>query len=198
MPRPNGFRPLSRVALLLLSGVLGVEMKTLPVKHKRAHTPESGPPSTGAAIAMDGGVWRCCCCSTQRAWSRTPRRCERVSSDQRAHRTRPPSMRHASLSTTRNTDCDTQGTDQPLPHETLPRSGRVTRWTNTPVRIFKDPAPRPPPDAQPRTYSIGLAGSSHDWPPCPRAATTCPPCPTLGEREEHTDRCENVSPETTY
>ena len=35
------------------------------------------------------------------------------------------------------------GTDQPLPHETLPRSGRVTRWTNTPVRIFKDPAPTP-------------------------------------------------------
>ena len=28
------------------------------------------------------------------------------------------------------------GTDQPLPHETLPRSGRATRWTNTPVRIF--------------------------------------------------------------
>ena len=39
----------------------------------------------------------------------------------------------------------TQGTDQPLPHETLPRSGRVTRWTNTPVRIFKDPAPTPIP-----------------------------------------------------
>ena len=38
---------------------------------------------------------------------------------------------------------DTQGTDQPLPQETLPRSGRVTRWTTTPVRIFKDPAPPP-------------------------------------------------------
>ena len=25
-----------------------------------------------------------------------------------------------------------------VPHETLPRSGRATRWTNTPVRIFKD------------------------------------------------------------
>ena len=35
--------------------------------------------------------------------------------------------------------------DQPLPHETLPRSGRATRWTNTPVRIFKDPAPTPIP-----------------------------------------------------
>ena len=31
-----------------------------------------------------------------------------------------------------------------LPHETLPRSGRATRWTNTPVKIFKDPAPHPP------------------------------------------------------
>ena len=36
-----------------------------------------------------------------------------------------------------------------LPHETLPRSGRVTRWTNTPVRIFKDPAPTPIPAKQP-------------------------------------------------
>ena len=32
---------------------------------------------------------------------------------------------------------DTQGTDQPLPHETLPRSGRATRWTNTPVTLRK-------------------------------------------------------------
>ena len=29
--------------------------------------------------------------------------------------------------------------------ETLPRSGRVARWTNTPARIFKDPAPTPVP-----------------------------------------------------
>ena len=27
----------------------------------------------------------------------------------------------------------------------LQRSGPVTRWTNTPVRIFKDPPPHPPP-----------------------------------------------------
>ena len=39
-------------------------------------------------------------------------------------------------------DATRQGTDQPLPHETLPRSGRATRWTNTPVKIFKDPACR--------------------------------------------------------
>ena len=38
----------------------------------------SGPPSTGAAIAMDGGVADtqpvnpCCCCSTQRAHSPDP------------------------------------------------------------------------------------------------------------------------------
>ena len=24
--------------------------------------------------------------------------------------------------------------------------------------------------------------------PCPRASTTCPPCPALGEHEEHTER----------
>ena len=34
----------------------------------------------------------------------------------------------------RHTSDKVPGTDQPLPHETLPRSGRVTRWTNTPVR----------------------------------------------------------------
>jgi hypothetical protein len=36
-----------------------------------------------------------------------------------------------------------RATDQPLPHETPPRSGRAARWTNTPARIFKDPAPTP-------------------------------------------------------
>ena len=36
------------------SGVLGVEMKTLPVKHTARTL--SGSPSTRAAIAMDGGV----------------------------------------------------------------------------------------------------------------------------------------------
>ena len=35
-----------------------------------------------------------------------------------------------------------------LPHETLPRSGRVARWTNTPARIFKDPHPAPTPTSQ--------------------------------------------------
>ena len=37
----------------------------------------------------------------------------------------------------------TRCTDQPLPHETVPRSGRVARWTNTPSKIFKDPPPVP-------------------------------------------------------
>ena len=52
----------------------------------------------------------------------------------------------------------------PLPHETLPRSGRVTRWTNTPVRIFKDPAPPP---SRPRYIYRPLADSSRDRPPMP-------------------------------
>ena len=68
-----------------------------------------------------------------------------------------------------------KGTDQPLPHEThedrralSPRSrlGRAARWTNssnTPARIFKDPAPTPRPS---HTTSIGPhAGSSYNWPP---------------------------------
>ena len=41
----------------------------------------------------------------------------------------------------------------PLPHETLPRSGRVTRWTNTPVMIFKDPD-HPPVPASPRILTV--------------------------------------------
>ena len=32
---------------------------------------------------------------------------------------------------------------RPLPHETLPRSGRVARWTNTPAGIKDPPPPHP-------------------------------------------------------
>ena len=65
----------------------------------------------------------------------------------------------------------TGGTDQPLPHETLTRSGRVTRWTNTPVRIFKDPAPPRPGHAT----SIG---------PRPIVHVTGPPCPPKEKRDQ--------------
>ena len=62
------------------SGVLGVEMKTLPVKHTARTL--SGSPSTRAAIAMDGGVAAykcCCCCSTQRAQPPDPQAREPLS-----------------------------------------------------------------------------------------------------------------------
>ena len=70
--------------------------------------------------------------------------------------------------------------DQPLPHETLPRSGRVTRWTtcNTPVRIFKDP---PPP--VPATLHLSARAG-------PTVHVTGPPCPP--KEKEHA-LCERVS-----
>ena len=53
---------------------------------------------------------------------------------------------------------------QPLPHETLPpRSGRVTRWTNTPVRIFKDPAPTPIPPIPPHLSCVHSHERCEAW-----------------------------------
>jgi hypothetical protein len=43
--------------------------------------------------------------------------------------------------------------------------GRVARWTNTPARIFKDPAPGPHPPSQPHYIYRPRAGSSYNWPP---------------------------------
>ena len=58
--------------------------------------------------------------------------------------------------------------------------GRVARWTNTPARIFKDPAPTPRPS---HTTSIGpRAGSSYNWPP--RAPEQVRPVPRARPLED--------------
>ena len=56
--------------------------------------------------------------------------------------------------------------------------GRVARWNNKPARIFKDPPPPTAiPPSQPRYIYWPHAGSSHDWPPCPRALEQVRPVP---------------------
>jgi hypothetical protein len=52
-------------------------------------------------------------------------------------------------------------TGQPLPHETLTRSGRAARWTNTPARIFKvvGSGPTPTPGRSPiDQFPLGAFG----------------------------------------
>ena len=80
-----------------------------------------------------------------------------------------------------------------LPHETLPRSGRATRWTNTPVRIFKDPAPTFRHPHSSHTTSISpmpiVCITGLPVPPSNYESTTCPPCPVPGVTSDMFSRC---------
>jgi len=100
-------------------------------------------------------------------------------------RTGRASMRASRLRTLRKGQLNRHTRYRPATttRETLPRSGRVARWTNTPARIFKDPAPTP----VPATLHLSAPGRIAR----PIVHVTGLPCPPRkkNQRQGHTVRC---------